>query len=146
MLSFLLFEEEWSLLFVDHDLESLEIGKVGSLCSGSESLWPSAISPFLWKSVFTDSLDYSSSSGSLEDIELVSGKGKSFDWVDFSGNSSSWSVKKNSVFVKNINDDSNFSKILSVVDNSDSSSLNKSSSGLYNISIFQLSPHYLPFM
>merc|ERR1712157_306964 len=86
-----------SSLSVDHDGESLKIGKVGAGLFLSELLGSGGGSPFLLKFEIPDSLENGGSSGTSEERDSQFGQSKSSDGVEDSGEA--FSINENSVRV-----------------------------------------------
>ena len=111
-------------------MEPLKIVKTSSLCSLGNFLSPTSLIEFLLKIEGFSSLSDSSSSGSFEEVKLEVCERQSSEGIHSSRESGSWSVNQNSILVKNVNNDSKFAGVISVVNKSNSSWFNKSSETL----------------
>ena len=114
----LLSDGKASLLPVDHDLEALEVGEVGTLSSLGELNGDGHGGPLVGELAFGDGLLEGSSAASTLNGYLELGQRKSLKWHNHS-----WevlTVDEDAVFVSDVDDSDLLSVVISEVNESDS--------------------------
>lgn len=143
-------EFEWSVLSVDHYLESVKVVQAGSLSSNCEFLWLCSCGPLLVKLVFgcefpntqvwweggkINLLNSSGSSTSENSLNFESSESESLEWVEHTGETSGGSIDEDSVGVGNVNNNNNFAQVFSEVYVSNSAWFNEVLENLHRSSL-----------
>ena len=113
-----------SILSVDHHLESLHVCELRTDSSGSEFLSYSRFIKLLVQLEFLTGFFDISGPGTSEHWHSLVGEGKPLDRVKDPRERSGWSINKHGVSIADVNNDAVFAVILSVINISNSSSLN----------------------
>ena len=113
---------------VDHDRETFEISQVGTSLGDGKLLVSRAGFPFGFKTIFSDGLGESASSGTTEDWDSELGEGESTNGINNSGEA--FTVNENLLSVDYVNNDNELSIVGTIINEANSSSFHECSVNL----------------